>query len=99
MFTDLQKLAEKFMDDIAELCEKRHQEMFNEPEGRDLMNLSSWPQAAGDSAEIPHLPLPMRQDHSQVPLNSSSLIMDNTTNALFCMNPRYFMVNGIFDHS
>ncbi len=65
------------MDEIADLCDQRHNEMCAESGGSDLMALSSWPQVAEDESQqhmlhhnsLPETPfpaLPTRQDHNQV---------------------------------
>jgi hypothetical protein len=34
------------MDEIADLCDQRHEEMRSDSRGVDLMSLTSWPHAA-----------------------------------------------------
>ncbi len=51
MFADLQKQAEKFMDEISDLCDQRYKEICADSHGSDLMALPSWPQAVGDSSQ------------------------------------------------
>jgi hypothetical protein len=80
LFTDLQKQAEIFMNEIAEHCEQRHKEMGSDDQGKCLMALMSWPQAQGvkEMSALDHhcpkfmsklaqisLEVPTRQDHDQ----------------------------------
>ena len=51
MFIDLQKQAEKFMDEIADLCDQRYKEMCADSQGRDLVALSSWQQSVGGGSQ------------------------------------------------
>ena len=41
LFSELQKQAQKFMDEIADLCEKRYEEICADSRGKDLMALNA----------------------------------------------------------
>ena len=48
LFSGLQRQAEIFMDEIADLCDQRHTEMCADSQGTELMALPSWPPAERD---------------------------------------------------
>ena len=43
LFKKLQLLAQGFMDEVADLCNSRYSEILEEPYGRELTSLQSWP--------------------------------------------------------
>ena len=91
LFKELQTHAEKFMNEIADLCDQRHKEMCFDARGSDLRALQSWPMGAAgnqqgtvDGNNQHRISLPRRQDDIEV--NRAS---DNRKLILRCLQSNH----------